>query len=143
MQLTNLLTILTAVSAVVASPAAEGQGLEDVQESNLFKRSCYSGGKTWGDNRANAIDRAGRWCSGDGGSGSYRAGQTKYGCYNALYGDNKFEFWIQRTGTRTATLSSSQCNALMQEQIRNCERGGSGERNGWYFRYVLRLTLEQ
>jgi hypothetical protein len=134
MQLSQILSMFAVVSLAIGTPLDGDKGLEGVEARDLVKRECYSGGKTWGDNRNHAIDRAGRWCSGSGGSGTYRAGQTKYGCYNALFGDNKYEFWIQRTGTTSASLSSPQCNEYMQEQIRNCDRGGQGERNGWYFR---------
>ncbi|KAJ5123662.1 hypothetical protein N7448_009759 [Penicillium atrosanguineum] len=124
MQISHLFTALLAMGLVSATPTEEAQ---------IEERSC-SGGKKWGDNRNVAIDHAGRWCSGNGGSEGYRAGQTKYGCYNLQFGNNKAEFWIQRKATTGGSLTSSQCNAYMQEQINNCERGGSGERNGWYFR---------
>lgn len=104
-----------------------------IEENNLVQRSC-SGGKKWGDNRNAAIDNAGKWCTGSGGQGGYRAGQTKYGCLNLPFGKNKSEFWLQRKATTGGSLSSSQCVAYLNEQINNCESGGSGERNGWYFR---------
>ncbi|KAJ5670017.1 uncharacterized protein N7477_005380 [Penicillium maclennaniae] len=47
---------------------------------------------------------------------------------------NKAELWIQRKATTGGSLTSPQCNGYMQEQINNCEKGDSGERNGWYFR---------
>lgn len=125
MQLIQLFTVLIVASLTAASPIDQNQ--------DLTERSC-SDGKKWGDNRNSAIDHAGHWCSGKGGSGSYSIGQTKYGCYNLPFGKNKVEFWIQNKKTTSSSLSSSQCDAYMQEQINNCERGGSGERNGWYFR---------
>ncbi|KUL92347.1 hypothetical protein ZTR_02622 [Talaromyces verruculosus] len=121
MRLIQLLAALVAATVTAASPV------------DLTERSC-SGGKEWGDNKNSAIDHAGHWCSGKGGSGSYSIGQTKYGCYNLPFGKNKVEFWIQNKMTTPSSLSSSQCDAYMQEQINNCVRGGSGERNGWYFR---------
>ncbi|KAJ6113929.1 hypothetical protein N7523_007246 [Penicillium sp. IBT 18751x] len=124
MQISHLFTALLAMGLVSATP---------IEESQILERSC-SGGKKWGDNRNAAIDHAGRWCSGNGGSEGYHAGQTKYGCYNLPFGKNKAEFWIQRKATTGSSLTSPQCNGYMQEQINNCEKGGSGERNGWYFR---------
>jgi hypothetical protein len=125
MQLLHLLTALLSASLISATPIDQSQ--------DLTARSC-SGGKKWGANKNSAIDHAGHWCSGSGGSGNFATGQTKYGCYNLPNGKNKAEFWIQNKKTHGSGLSSSQCDSYMQEQINHCDKGGSGERDGWYFR---------
>lgn len=135
MLLSQILSIFAVLSLAVGTPLDGGSNnSENLEARVLLKRSCYSGGRRWGNNRSHAIDRAGRWCSGNGGSGTYRAGLRKTGCYNAQNGNNKYAFEIQRTATTTGSLSSEECNKFIQEQIRNCDRGGKGERNGWFFR---------
>lgn len=136
MQLTHIFTVLAIASLAVGTPlnGDNTSPAEGVEVRDLIKRECYSGGKTWGDNRDHAISLAGRWCSGKGGIGSYRAGLIKTGCYNSKLGQNRYNFEIQNKKTTTRSLDSVGCNTFMQEQIRNCARGGRGERNGWSFR---------
>lgn len=136
MQLSHILSVLAVASFAVGIPlnGDSNSFAEGVEARDLMKRSCDSGDKTWGDNSNHAIDRAGRWCSGDGGSGEYRAGLIKSGCYNAQFGSNHYAFHIQNTNVTPQTLDPAGCNTFMQEQINNCPNGGEGERDGWYFR---------
>lgn len=156
MQLAHMFTILAIASLAVGTPLNGGstsptEGVEardlvgtspaeGVEVRDLMKRACYSGGKTWGDNRDHAIDRAGRWCSGNGGSGSYRAGLVKSGCYNSKHGKNRYNFEIQNKTPNTRSLDSAGCNTLLQDRIKNCNRGGRAERDGWSFRQVHCFT---
>ncbi|KEY74479.1 hypothetical protein S7711_04513 [Stachybotrys chartarum IBT 7711] len=60
--------------------------------------NCYTTGNTWGDNQPAALAGVVEWCKGNSnsdGNGAYATAQTKYGCSNAQYGQNKLEFWIR------------------------------------------------
>ncbi|OBS26093.1 hypothetical protein FPOA_00037 [Fusarium poae] len=150
MQITNLLTILSAVAVTIASPvsdpskhdvAADGFDFGNASENtaNLMKRQnryCYQGGVKFGDNTDWAIDRAGRWCSGSGGAGNYRQGQIKKGCYN-YWQSNKnyhFIFEMQNTQPKDYTLSSEECQIWLQHMIENCRQGGTNHNSRFKWR---------
>lgn len=133
MLLSQILSISAVLSLAVGTPLTGGKSSENLETRELVKRSCYDG-EPWGSNLNHAIDRAGSWCSGPSGSGVYRAGLRKTGCYDAVVGSLRYAFEIQRTESTTGDLTIAQCNVFLQEQINNCERGGEGERDGWFFR---------
>ncbi|KAF4444532.1 hypothetical protein F53441_11095 [Fusarium austroafricanum] len=109
MQITNLIVILSAVAATVANPvpnpskhdiAEDGFDFEHASENTAYlmkrqNRYCYQSGTKFGDNTDWAIDRAGRWCSGNGGSG--RQGGTNW--------NSRFKWRIRLTGSAVLTLA--------------------------------------
>ncbi|RGP79793.1 hypothetical protein FLONG3_2107 [Fusarium longipes] len=150
MQITSLFTILSAVSMTIANPLPDsskhdvsqtGFRFKDVSENkaNLIKRQnryCYQSGSYFGDNTDYAIDRAGRWCSGNGGSGKYRQGQQKKACYNYYQPDNnhKIVFEMQNTQAKDYTLSSEECQIWLQHMIENCRQGGTNHNSRFKWR---------
>ncbi|KAI9374022.1 hypothetical protein BJX61DRAFT_500261 [Aspergillus egyptiacus] len=119
----QLMTVLTAALAATLAAATP---------TDLNKRGCYGGGEKFGDKRGAALQYAGQWCNGAG-SGGFHAGQTKHACYEHDNG-NRVEFWLQRRASTGTSLGKDSCNAYLQSQINGCDRGGSGEGDGWYYR---------
>jgi chitinase len=95
--------------------------------------TCGSTGKSWGDNKADALARAKRWCSGNGGSLTYNTAQTKTGCYNALLGTNKYQFSIRNDYGISVSMPVEKCERIMTEVI-NCGKGGTGLLESWWFK---------
>lgn len=134
MQLSHLLTAFVAATLVSGSPAAPAP-VQELEESPDFTvQGCYGDGVKWADKKGAAISYAGQWCA-NGGAGKYIAGQTKYRCFNHDNG-KKTEFWLQRKSASGTNLAQSSCNSYLQGAINACDRGGSGERDGWYHREV-------
>ncbi|KFA81763.1 hypothetical protein S40288_10202 [Stachybotrys chartarum IBT 40288] len=99
--------------------------------------SCYTTEKTWGDNRPAALQSVGYWCDGNSvndGVGNYAVGQTKYGCYNAPFGNNKIEFWARNDFGITQSRSTARCNQLVRLLVDGCARGGTGTVESWWVR---------
>lgn len=102
--------------------------------------ACSTTNYLWGDNRAAASSGVVQWCDGNSntdGSGGFATGQTKYGCYNAPYGQNKIEFWARNDYGTGTSLSVQKCNDVMNIAVDKCDRGGEGTVESWYFKYVL------
>ncbi|KAJ3535626.1 hypothetical protein NM208_g6575 [Fusarium decemcellulare] len=157
MQFWHLLLTLAAVKATIASPtgsAIQGEadaaadidaiiiakyGLTDDGEASpaefgLSKRArkCYSDDWRWDTEKNYALDRAGRWCSGNGGSGSYRKGQQKGGCYN-LNSVKRVNFLIQNRQDKDTSLSSGACFRFLRGIINDCSRGGENSNGAWWW----------
>ena len=128
MQFAQFFTLLA-----TASSLALGTPVEEARRRELSKRECNGSGESWGDKHNTALDKIGKWCGSEGGAGDYRGGQTRYKCYNFDDG-RKIELWVQNTGGSDQSLSSSHCNEVLQKQVKDCEQGGSGESDGWYYR---------
>jgi hypothetical protein len=102
--------------------------------------ACSTTSKTWGDNRPETSRDVVDWCDGNSstdGSGGFATGQTKYGCYNAPYGQNKIEFWVRNDYGTGTSLSVQKCNDVVNIPVDKCDRGGEGTVESWYFKYVL------
>lgn len=101
------------------------------------RQTCTNDGKLWGGNRPGAQTSVGNWCNGDSstdGSGSFATGQTKYGCYNAPFGDNKMEFWARNDFRVPTSLSVAKCNEIVSVPVNRCEYGGTAVQEGWWVR---------
>jgi chitinase len=96
--------------------------------------TCGSTAKSWGDNKDDALSRAKRWCSGNGGSLTYTVGQRKNGCYNALKGENKYQFSIQNNWGIQVSMATDKCEMLMKEAINKCSKGGTGLIESWWYK---------
>ena len=127
MQFAQFFTVLATAGLVYGTPVVEGA------RRDLSKRSCNSDGESWDDKHNVALDKIGQWCGGGGGDGDYRPGQTRYGCYDFDDG-RKVELWVQNTGSAGQVLGSDHCNEVLQKQVKDCGKGGSGESDGWYYR---------
>jgi hypothetical protein len=148
MHISNILLILSAAAASLATPVANVEqadfeaiaskynielteaGASDFTSSAVH---CYGGGPTWGGDKSYALDRAGRWCSGNGGAQSYRAGQKKGGCYN-LASNKKVNFEIQNLQAGDVSLSSEACFRFTRGVINSCSRGGRNNNGAWEWR---------
>ncbi|KAH7305818.1 hypothetical protein B0I35DRAFT_413629 [Stachybotrys elegans] len=105
-----------------------------------FNVSCSTTSKTWGDNQPAALDSVGLWCNGDStadGSGDLTTAQIKYGCYNAPFGQNKMEFWIRNDFGIGTSLSVQRCNDIAKLAVNQCQRGGDGTVESWYFKATV------
>ena len=169
MQLSHVFLVLSAAAATIATPVAspEQQAVEmteqqlfesiaakynidlsepdeiEVRDVGLESRAlnCYGRGPTWSPDSNNALDRAGRWCSGNGGSGHFRAGQLKGGCYNV--NNNKYwAFHVQNNQDREISLSSGACFRFLRGVINSCSRGGTNDNGPWNWRYVFSLKAK-
>jgi hypothetical protein len=99
--------------------------------------SCATTGKIWGGNKDAALSSVVKWCDGNAntdGSFSYSIGQTKNGCYNAPLGTNKFQFNVRNDFGIGTSLPVDKCERIVKAAINNCERGGTGTLESWYFR---------
>ncbi|KAF4457933.1 hypothetical protein F53441_286 [Fusarium austroafricanum] len=165
MQISHLILTFVAATATVASPTGsttQGDvdpviakyGLTDdvtdsTAEAKLSKRAekCYKDDWRWDTEKDYALDRAGRWCSGNGGSGHYIKGQVKYGCYN-LNSVKRINFKIQNLQDRDISLSSAACYRFLRGIINKCDRGGENGNGAWWWvlslgRWLKCLVLDQ
>ena len=92
MLLSQILSLSAILSLAVGTSLDSSRGSEKLETRDLVKRQCYGEGPSWGANRNHATDRAGSWCNGPSGSGVYRAGLRKTGCYNAVVGNYRYAF---------------------------------------------------
>ncbi|KFA76932.1 hypothetical protein S40288_06207 [Stachybotrys chartarum IBT 40288] len=87
--------------------------------------NCYTTGKIWGDNQPAALAGVVEWCNGNSnsdGNGAYATAQTKYGCSNAQYGQNKLEFWIRNNFGVDMSLSVARFNQTAASLENRCAR---------------------
>ncbi|KAJ3536940.1 hypothetical protein NM208_g6514 [Fusarium decemcellulare] len=151
MQISHILVVLSATAASLATPIVDAEQAEfeaiaakyDIELTGagasgfaIMSRSgenCYENGENWGNKRDYALDRAGRWCSGNGGAESYRQGQNKVGCYN-LNSNKKVNFQIQNLQNRRVSLSSEACFRFLRGIINACSRGGRNGNGAWNWR---------
>ncbi|KAJ9419596.1 hypothetical protein FOXG_07092 [Fusarium oxysporum f. sp. lycopersici 4287] len=149
MQISYVLPILSATAASLATPVenakqAEFEAIAAKYDIELTEAgasnftavaavNCYSSGETWGSKRDYALDRAGRWCSGNGGAEFYRKGQNKNGCYN-LESKKKVNFQIQNLQDRDISLSSEACFRFLRGVINACSHGGRNYNGAWTWR---------
>ena len=150
MQIANILLALSAAAASLATPVDNAEQadfeaiaakynieLTETGDSDFTTSAvhCYGGGPSWGGDKSYALDRAGRWCSGNGGAQGYRAGQKKGGCYN-LASNKKVNFEIQNLQAGDVSLSSEACFRFTRGVINSCSRGGRNSNGAWEWRYV-------
>ncbi|KAF5003205.1 hypothetical protein FDECE_10223 [Fusarium decemcellulare] len=149
MQISHVLLVLSATAASLATPIVDAEQTEfeaiaakyDIELTGagtsdftiMSGENCYDRGETWGNKRDYALDRAGRWCSGNGGAKSYRQGQNKVGCYN-LNSNKKVNFQIQNLQNRDVSLSSEACFRFLRGVINACSRGGRNGNGAWNWR---------
>lgn len=153
MQLSHVLLVLSAAAVTIATPVVDAEQAEfeaiaakyniELTESGaagdftiMSGEKCYGSGEHWGDERQYALDRAGRWCSGNGGAEFYRKGQQKHGCYN-LNSNKRAVFSIQNQQDRDINLSSEACFRFLRGIINACSRGGTNDNGAWNWRYVV------
>jgi Y3-like glycan binding protein len=130
MHLTTITSLLLSLSLASATPVAiteQATASEETSPNLLAKRPCYEGGKTWGDNASDAIVKVSVWCNGGGGNGNYGPHAERRGCFNARYGNNRYNFKILNDGNQSHNLSPAVCEELLWEHIYNCRHGGWGK----------------
>lgn len=93
---------------------------------------CFSGGDSWQDKGA-ARQHAENACRGGAFAGTFAPGETKRACVQHS-GTQRLDFVVQNQNNNAAIdLKDDDCVLRLQNEINECDKGGSSVISGWLF----------